>query len=145
MPVELAPPLDRRASEASGAPGTHGCENLHQRAVGLRCLEGVGNGDRASRRDGEGVQMRRGTRVVLDRLGSRDIRGPRADPEAAGHLLGDRRPPTGHRTDAEVHVAELAETLHLDDQVIVGVRADEEERGGELRAGRGVDPEPATC
>ena len=34
--------------------------------------------------------------------------------------------------DREAHVAELAESRHLDDEVIVGIRADEEKPRGEL-------------
>ncbi len=129
---ELAPPLDGGAAGAPRETGAHGGENLHQSSVRLCGLKGIGYGDRPSRRDGERVQVCRGARVVLDGLRPRDITIPSAHPEAARRFLADRCPPTSHRCDREAHVAELAESHHLDDEVIVGIRADEEKPRGEL-------------
>ena len=77
---ELASPLDGRAAGAPGEPGAHGGENLHQATVRLRGLQGVCNGDRPSRRDGEGVKVCRCARVVLDRLRPWTRKGPPRSP-----------------------------------------------------------------
>ena len=83
-------------------------------------------------RDGEGVKVCRCARVVLDRLRPGNVRGPHAHLEAARRFFGDRCPPTLHRPHREIHIAELAETPHLDDEVLIGIWADEEKRRREL-------------
>ena len=70
--------------------------------------------------------------VVLDGLRPSQVTGLGAHLETVRRLFCDTRTPAPHGIYREPHVAELFKAGNLQDEVVVGIRPDEEQRRGEL-------------